>query len=92
MIISFKHKGLERFFKTGSTSGIQVKHQKKLSLILHILNEAESIDDLDITGYRLHPLVGNLCDHWSIKVDGNWRITFKFKDGDAEIVNYQDYH
>lgn len=92
MIISFKHKGLEKFFKTGSTTGIQVKHQAKLQRILTLLNNATTIDDMNIIGFDLHPLKGNLVEHWSVKVNANWRITFKFENGDAEIVNYQDYH
>ncbi len=92
MIISFKHKGLEKFFRTGSTSGIQVKHSKKLALILDLLDNAKTIEEMDLSYFNLHKLSGTLQEHWSIKVNGNWRITFKFENGDAEIVNYQDYH
>jgi proteic killer suppression protein len=92
MIISFKHKGLERFYKTGSVSGIQAAHARKLSLILSNLDQAESSDDMDLPGLRLHELKGNLKGVWSVTVNGNWRITFKFVGVNAELVNYEDYH
>jgi toxin HigB-1 len=92
MIKSFKHKGLERFFQVGSTRGIQSAHAKKLRLQLAALDTACDIEDMRIPGYRLHPLSGNRKETWSISVSGNWRITFEFYDGNAYIVNYEDYH
>lgn len=92
MIKSFKHKGLEEFFASGKTRGIQAAHAKKLRLRLAALDTAEVIDDLDIPGYRLHSLKGSRKGIWSITVNGNWRITFEFTDGNAYIVNYEDYH
>ena len=92
MIKTFKHKGLEVFFTTGSTKGIQSVHAKKLRMQLAALNTATVIDDMDIPGYRLHALKGNRKGLWSITVNGNWRITFEFAKGDAHIVNYEDYH
>ncbi len=92
MILSFKHKGLELFFTTGSTAGIQAKHATKLRLQLDALNRATCTQDMNAPSWRLHPLKGNLKEHWSITVNGNWRITFKFENGHAEIVDYQDYH
>lgn len=92
MIVSFKHKGLETFFKTGSTRGIQAKHAVKLRLILTRLNYAEVLADIDFHGANLHPLKGNLANHYSVRVNGNWRITFKFENGNAQVVDYQDYH
>lgn len=92
MIISFKHKGLEQFFKTGSTAGIQAKHAGKLRLQLTALDTATCLQDLNVESWHLHKLQGNLAGHWSIRVNGNWRITFKFENGHAEIVDYQDYH
>ncbi|EIG27648.1 type II toxin-antitoxin system RelE/ParE family toxin [Haemophilus paraphrohaemolyticus] len=92
MILSFKHKGLELFFTTGSTAGIQAKHATKLLLQLDALNRATCPQDMNAPSWRLHPLKGNLKEHWSITVNGNWRITFKFENGHAEIVDYQDYH
>jgi len=92
MILSFKHKGLEKFFKSGSTAGIQAAHAKKLRLILGRLNAASEVKDMDLPGLRLHELACHRTGIWSVTVSGNWRVTFRFKDGDAEIVNYEDYH
>ena len=92
MIKSFKHKGLCRFYETGSAAGIQASHKKRLRIQLAALDTAETIKDMDIPGFKLHPLKGNLKELWSISVSGNWRITFNFKDGNAFIVNYEDYH
>jgi proteic killer suppression protein len=92
MIKSFKHKGLENFFLTGSTKGIQAIHQKKLALILNYLDEAETINDLNIQAFKLHPLKGELKGLWAITVQANWRITFKFENENVYIVDYQDYH
>ncbi|MBN6710514.1 type II toxin-antitoxin system RelE/ParE family toxin [Haemophilus haemoglobinophilus] len=92
MIISFKHKGLRQFFTTGSTAGIQAKHAAKLNLLLSTLNNAETVQMMNVPGWNLHSLSGELQGHWSVKVNGNWRLTFKFENGDAEIVDYQDYH
>lgn len=92
MVISFIHKGLERFYRSGKTSGIQAKHAKRLRLILTNLDQAESPDDMDLPGLRLHELKGNRKGIWSVSVSGNWRVTFRFTGKDAEIVNYEDYH
>lgn len=92
MIISFVHKGLERFYRSGKTSGIQAKHAKRLRLILTNLDQAEYPDDMDLPGLRLHELKGNRKGIWSVSVSGNWRVTFRFKGKDTEIVNYEDYH
>lgn len=92
MIKSFKHKWLEKFFTNGNTAGIQAAHAIKISDRLAFLHAATNIDDIDKPGYRLHELKGRLKGHWSIDVSGNWRIVFKFEDGDAYVVNYEDYH
>ena len=92
MIKSFAHKGLEAFFLTRSTKGIQAKHATKINLILDLLDKAVTPEDADFPGSRLHRLKGDLQDHWSVRVSGNWRITFRFENGDVYIVNYQDYH
>ena len=92
MIKSFKHKGLEKFYASGSPKGIQANHTKKLRMQLAALDTAQCIEDLDIPGYRLHQLKGSLRDLWSITVNANWRITFKFSDGNVYVVNYEDYH
>ena len=92
MIVSFRHKGLKRFYESGSTAGIQPAHEKRLRLQLVALDTAVSIEDMDIPGFRLHPMKGSRKGIWAISVSGNWRITFRFEDGNAYIVNYEDYH
>lgn len=92
MIKSFKHKGLEKFFTTGDTSGIQAVHATKIRDRLAFLHSAITIEDMDIPGYRLHELKGKLKGLWAIDVSKNWRIVFRFEDGDAYVVNYEDYH
>lgn len=92
MIKSFKHKGLKIFFDTGKTAGIQDKHKKKLRLQLAALDTATVIEDMDLPGYNLHELKGNRKGTWSITVNGNWRMTFEYTNGDAYIINYEDYH
>ena len=92
MIKTFKHKGLEKYFTSGSTSGIQANHARKIADQLAFLHAAQNIDDIDKPGYQLHELKGKLKGHWSINVSGNWRIVFRFIDGDAYVVNYEDYH
>jgi len=92
MIKAFKHKGLERFFTKGIRAGIHAAHARKISDRLAFLHAATMIEDMDKPGYRLHALKGKLKGHWAIDVSGNWRIVFKFEDGDAYIVNYEDYH
>jgi len=92
MIRSFKHKGLARFFQSGTTAGIQSVHVKRLRLILGRLNAATSPYDMNLPGLRLHELIGNRVGTWSVTVSGNWRVTFCFDGEDAEVVNYEDYH
>ncbi len=92
MIKTFKHKGLKLFYETGKKSGIQAKHAKKLKLRLTAVDTASEIEDINLPGFSLHPLKGDRSDIWSIKVNGNWRITFEFKEGNAYILNYEDYH
>ena len=92
MIVSFAHKGLERFYHSGATSGIHVIHVKRLRLILTLLDAASVIKDMDAPGLRLHRLKGKKQDIWAVTVQANWRVTFRFEGGNAEIVNYEDYH
>ena len=92
MIRSFKHKGLERFFKTGNTSGIQSQHEQKLRAILARLNAAYCALDMDLPGLNLHQLKGQRNHCWSVKVNGSWRVTFRFIGEDVELVNYENYH
>ncbi|WP_018123255.1 type II toxin-antitoxin system RelE/ParE family toxin [Desulfovibrio oxyclinae] len=92
MIKSFAHKGLEVFYRTGSTKGIQAKHADRLGRMLDRLDAATEARDMAAPGYDLHALKGKLCGHWSVKVSGNWRLTFRIEAGHAYVVNYQDYH
>ncbi len=94
MIKSFKHKGLEKFFLTGSIKGIQAIHQQKLARILFALDNAYKIEDLKLPGFNLHPLKGDLKGEWAITVQANWRVTFEFneKTREVHIVDYLDYH
>lgn len=92
MIVSFAHKGLEQFYRKGSRAGIQPAHASRLRLILSNLDQAMSPDDMDLPGLRLHPLKGERRNFWSVQVNGNWRVTFRFSGSDVEVVNYEDYH
>ena len=92
MIQSFRHKGLKRFYESGSLAGIQPQHAKRLRMQLAALESAQVIEDMDIPGFRLHPLKGADRGRWSIWVNGNWRLTFEFRDGQAYVLDYEDYH
>ena len=92
MIVSFRHKGLETLYRTGSTRGVQAAHADKIRRVLSALDAAGSPAELNHPAYRLHPLKGELKGHWSIWVNGNWRITFRFAGTDVELVDYTDYH
>ena len=92
MIKSFRHKGLEKFFLDGIKKGIQAKHSIKLELILDTLNAAHEIEDMNFPGSGIHLLEPKKEKVWAVKVSGNWRITFRFEDGDAYDVQYTDYH
>jgi len=92
MILSFKHKGLARFFEHGSKSGIQAQHAERLRLILGRLNVATAARDMDLAGLCLHALKGERKGIWSVWVSGNWRVTFQFVGRDVELVDYEDYH
>lgn len=92
MIKSFKHKGLQQFFTSGNTAGIIAAHQAKLRMRLVALDTATCIDDMRLPGFDLRPLKGDKMGLWSIRVNKNWRITFEFSEGNASIVNYEDYH
>lgn len=92
MIKTFKHKGLETFFFKGSMKGIQPKHKNKLRIQLAMLDVSIEVSDMDKPGWNLHQLKGTKEGIWSVKVNGNWRMTFEFINGHAYIVNYEDYH
>ena len=92
MIRRFKHKGLRRFFETGSKSGVQAQHVDRLRLVLAQLNAATAPRDMDLPGLDLHPLKGERKGTWAVSVSGNWRVTFRFLGKDADDVDYEDYH
>jgi toxin HigB-1 len=92
MIQSFRHKGLRRFYEAGSAAGIQPKHAKRLRMLLTALDTSQVIGDMDVPGFNLHPLKGQGKGRWSVWVNGNWRVTFEFRDGHAYILDYEDYH
>ena len=92
MIIKFKHKGLKKFFDSGSIAGIQSEHVIRLRRILALLETAESPDDMDLPGLRLHPIKGDRGGTWSVSVSGNWRVTFQFQGSNVTNVDYDDYH
>lgn len=92
MIQSFRHKGLRLFFESDVSSKLQAHHVEKIRRILYRLDESESIEDMNIVGWALHPLLGKEKGFWSVKVNGNWRIMFRFEDGNAYDVDYLDYH
>jgi proteic killer suppression protein len=92
VIRGFKHKGLARFFETGSKSGIQAQYAERLRLILAQLNAATAPSDMGLPGLGLHPLKGDRRGTWAVKVSGNWRVTFTFVEKDADQVDYEDYH
>ena len=91
MIKSFKHKGLKRLFETGKASGVDPQHVERLRKILALLETSETIDDMDLPGLNLHDLKGKRKSTLAVKVSGNWRVTFKLKNGDILEVNYEDY-
>lgn len=92
MIISFQHKGLRLYYETGSTKGIRADHAKRLARMLTFMDRAAASGDLDLPGWRLHLLKGDLAGFWSLTVSGNWRVIFRFTGSDIELVDYLDYH
>ncbi|SCC90854.1 Endoribonuclease HigB [Chlamydiales bacterium SCGC AG-110-M15] len=91
-IESFSHKGLKRFFDTGTKAGIQPKHAVRLGRILDRLDSALAVEDMDFPGSDFHQLSGKLRDFYSVHVNGNYCVYFKFKNGNAYEVSYEDYH
>lgn len=92
MIKHFKHRGLQVFFETGSKAGIRPDHAARLARQLRQLNDSTSPREMNMPGWKLHPLSGDLAGHWSVSVSGNWRLTFVFEGDDAILVDYRDYH
>jgi len=92
MIRNFRHKGLEKFYTTGSKAGIQASHAPKLRRILALLDAASKSEDVNLPGFQLHSLTGKQKGFFSVWVNGNWRVTFRFSGEDIELVDYLDYH
>jgi proteic killer suppression protein len=92
MIMSFRHKGLRNLFFFDETAGVLPSHVKRLRNRLTVLDSATKASDLNLPGYRLHALTGDRQGVWSITVSGNWRLAFEFFNGDAHVLNYEDYH
>jgi len=92
VIVGFRHKGLKLFYETGSHKGVIAAQKSKLLNILAALDAASCAEELRLPSFRLHLLKGDLAGHWSIWVNGNWRVTFRFDDSDIELVDYRDYH
>jgi len=92
MIRVFRHKGLKRLFEKDDARGVRADQVRRIRDVLAHLDEARRPRDLDLPGYRLHPLRGELKDYWSVSITGNWRIAFRFEDGDAFDVDLIDYH
>lgn len=92
MIKTWSHKGLKLFFDTGSVAQIQAKHAKRLKILLAVLHAATKPEDMNLPGFDYHKLTGNKKNHYAVSVNGNWRLVFKFEEGNAILVNYLDYH
>jgi proteic killer suppression protein len=92
VIKSFRHKGLKKFFESGSAAGIQPHHARRLRMLLAALDTSQSLEDMNVPGFRLHRLKGTDGGRWSVWVNGNWRLTFEFENGQAYFLDYEDYH
>jgi proteic killer suppression protein len=92
VIKTFKHKGLKKFYESGNIKGVAADHVKRLRLILARLDASSTADDMSLPGLGLHQLKGALYPSWSVSVSGNWRVVFRFENGNAYDVNYLDYH
>ena len=92
MIRTIRHKGLRRLFEQDDPRGVNQEHVGKLQNILATLHAAPTIAHMDLPGFRLHALKGDLKGFWAVTVRANWRVMFRFEDGSAEEVDYVDYH
>jgi proteic killer suppression protein len=92
MIRRFRHRGLKRLYERDDRSGVNAAHVARLERILTLLDVAQRPADIDLPGYRLHPLKGERKGEWSVSVSGNWRVTFRFDEGDVVDLNFEDYH
>ena len=92
VILSFKHRGLRALYNGRGSGRVPPEHSRKIKRILTVLDQSSTPRDMDLPGFRLHPLAGDLKGHYAVSVSGNWRITFRFEDGEAVDVDYTDYH
>jgi proteic killer suppression protein len=92
VIRGFRHRGLRRLFEQGESKGIRADHREKVENILAVLNRARRPEDMNLPGFRLHRLTGDLRGFWSVTVRANWRVIFRFENGDAYDLDYIDYH
>ena len=92
MIRKFKHRGLKELFESGKAKGVNPQHVTRLRQIIALLETAETLEDMDLPGLKLHELQCQRKGTWAVNVSGNWRVTFKMQEGDAFDVNYEDYH
>ena len=92
VIKTFAHKSLQVFFNGGSKAGIQAAHAARIRRQLAQLDQSAGSQDMNLPGWKLHPLKGELAGFWSVWVSGNWRLIFRFEDGDAILVYCRDYH
>jgi proteic killer suppression protein len=92
MIQRFRHRGLKRLYERDERGGVKAEHVARLERILTLLDVAQRLADIDLPGYRLHPLKGDRKGEWSVSVSGNWRVAFRFDEGDVTDLNYEDYH
>ncbi len=92
MIVSFRHKGLKQLFERGNRRGVNPQHVDKIENILGVLDIAQKIEDIDVHSFRLHPLTGDLKGFWSVMVRANWRVVFRFENGNVFEVDLLDYH
>jgi toxin HigB-1 len=81
---------LRELFETGSAAGVQASHAKRLRMQLAALDTAHAVEDMDVHGFALHPLKGSMCGRWAVSVNGHWRLTFEFKDGNAYVLDDED--
>lgn len=92
MILTFRHKGLKKFFENGDAKGLPAQHLIRIRLVLTVLDTISELNEINIPGGNLHPLKGDRKGQWSLTIKKNWRITFRFENGDAFDLDYEDYH
>ncbi len=92
MIRRFRHRGLRRLFEDDDRRGLNAQHVERIARVLARLSRATEPGHMNLPGWRLHPLKGDLAGFWSVTINGNWRIVFRFEDGDVTDIDYLDYH